>query len=79
MLNTAIAADDSGNRPLRQWRGELTQMVKGGIARKEIKRSVEPQEVADVIICSLEGALMISRLEGEEALLVIQSYLDFYF
>ena len=58
---------------------DLRQLVKRKIALKGIKRSVNLREGADVIISSLEGALMMSRLEGDgKALLVIQSYLSCY-
>lgn len=87
LLNTAIDADD-GNpalrqlavRALRRWQGDLTQVVTRGIARKEIERGVDAKEVADLIISSLEGALMIGRLEGNKrALFGIQSCLNSYF
>ena len=86
LLNTAIEADD-GNpvlrhlalKALRGWRADLSKVVKRGIRRKEIQRGVSPKDVAEVIISSLEGALMISRLEGNRnALLSIQSYLNSY-
>ena len=86
LLNTAIDADD-GNpvlrhlalRALRGWRGNLIEVVKRGIERKEIKPGVNPKEVADIMISSLEGALMMSRLEGNrDALLAMQSYLNSY-
>jgi TetR/AcrR family transcriptional regulator, transcriptional repressor for nem operon len=87
LLNLAIDADD-GNpalrqlalRALRRWQGDLVDVVKRGIARKEIKGGVGAKEVADTVISSLEGALMISRLEGNKhALFGIQSCLNSYF
>jgi TetR/AcrR family transcriptional regulator, transcriptional repressor for nem operon len=86
LLNTAIDADD-GNLVLRQrarkalrgWHKELAQFVTDGIRRKEIKRGTDPEQVATAIISSLEGALMISRLEGnKKALCDVQSYLGTY-
>jgi TetR/AcrR family transcriptional regulator, transcriptional repressor for nem operon len=86
LFNTAVDADD-GNpvlrqlalRALRGWRDDLIQAVKRGIERREIKREINPKELADIIISSLEGALMMSRLEGDkEALLAAQSFLDSY-
>lgn len=87
LLNMAIDADD-GNpalrqlavRALRRWQTDLTEVVVRGIAGKEIQPEVDAKEVADMIISSLEGALMISRLEGNKhALLGIQSCLNAYF
>ena len=71
VMNTAIDADD-GNPALRalvrealqQWKARLGHIVKEGIERGEIHTSVEPRRIANLIISTLEGALMISRLEG---------------
>lgn len=86
LLNTAIDADDGSPmlrrlalRAMRGWRDELVEVVERGIERKEIKRRVDPKQVADIVISSLEGALMVSRLEGNcETLSTVQSYLDSY-
>ena len=86
LLNTAIDADD-GNpvlRPLalqalRGWRSDLIVVVERGIKRTEIRRGTRPKEVADIIISTLEGALMMSRLEGNrDVLQAMQSYLNSY-
>jgi TetR/AcrR family transcriptional regulator, transcriptional repressor for nem operon len=86
LFNTAVDADD-GNpvlrqlalRALRGWRDDLVRVVKGGIECREIKRETNPKELADIIISSLEGALMMSRLEGDkEAMLTAQSFLNSY-
>lgn len=87
LLNMAIDADD-GNpalrnlalEALRRWQRNLKEVVTRGIARKEIAGGVDANEVADMIISSLEGALMISRLEANKrALFGIQSCLNSYF
>ena len=84
LLNTAIDADD-GNpvlrkralKALREWRNRLSSVIRRGIERSEIRRSVEPQELATLVISTLEGALMISRLEPRsKALLNAQGYLE---
>jgi TetR/AcrR family transcriptional regulator, transcriptional repressor for nem operon len=86
LFNTAVDADD-GNpvlrqlalRALRGWRDDLVRVVKRGIECREIKRETNPKELADIIISSLEGALMMSRLEGDkEAMLITQSFLNSY-
>ncbi len=71
LMNTAIEADD-GNTLLRglvhagikDWKKRLCAIVEDGIAAGEIGREVEPRWVANSIIAALEGALMISRMEG---------------
>jgi len=70
LLNTAIDSDD-GNPALRQlalkgiqdWRTRLEAIVVACIAAGEIRKKTEPRQVANAIISTLEGALMISRLE----------------
>jgi TetR/AcrR family transcriptional repressor of nem operon len=84
VLNTTIEADD-GNRLLRdrvraawrEWRDYLAEIVAAGLKRKEIRADVDAKEVATLIVSSLEGALMIARLETtKEALLTAQSHLE---
>jgi TetR/AcrR family transcriptional repressor of nem operon len=66
-------------RALRGWRGTLSEVVERGIERKEIRRNLKPGDVANIIISSLEGGLMMSRLEKKnDALLAVQSYLESY-
>jgi len=86
VLNTAIEADD-GNLLLRErvraawreWRDYLAEIVAAGLKRKEIRPEVDAKQVATLIISSLEGALMIARLErNKEALLTAQSHLERY-
>lgn len=71
VMNTAIDADD-GNPALRklvqkavqEWKIRIAGIVTAGIEKGEIRADVEPRSVANVVIAALEGALMISRLEG---------------
>lgn len=71
VLNTAIDADD-GNPALRrlvqkavqEWKTRIADIVAAGIENGEIRADVEPRRIANVVIATLEGALMISRLEG---------------
>ncbi|HLJ90017.1 MAG TPA: TetR/AcrR family transcriptional regulator [Candidatus Angelobacter sp.] len=88
LLNTAVDADDGNpllreraHKALKQWQDILGSIVKAGLERKEIKSSVEPKKLANLIIGSLEGALMISRLERNrdalcEARMHLESYLE---
>jgi TetR/AcrR family transcriptional regulator, transcriptional repressor for nem operon len=86
VLNTAVEADD-GNLLLRdrvraawrEWRDYLAEIVAAGLKRKEIRPEVDAKQVATLLISSLEGALMIARLErNKEALLTAQSHLERY-
>jgi TetR/AcrR family transcriptional repressor of nem operon len=86
LLNTAIDADD-GNPVLRDralkglhdWRDRLRSIISTGIKRREIQRGVDSKKLATLIISSLEGALMIARLERDrEALVAARSHLESY-
>ena len=71
VLNTAIDVDD-GNPALRklvqkavqEWKTRIADIVAAGMKQGEIRADVEPRTIANVVIATLEGALMISRLEG---------------
>jgi TetR/AcrR family transcriptional repressor of nem operon len=70
LMNTAIDADD-GNPTLRRlardafanWRDRICTVVREGQKSGDIKRSAEPRRIANTMIATLEGALMLSRLE----------------
>jgi len=72
VMNTAIDADD-GNPALRklvqkaveEWKDKISRIVMAGIERGEVRADVEPRIIANSMIAALEGALMISRLEGD--------------
>jgi len=86
LLNTAIDTDD-GNSVLRErarkalhgWRSYIVAMIRAGIKAREIRPSVDAKKLATLIISSLEGAVMVYRLErNEEALRAVQAHLDSY-
>ena len=76
LMNTAIDADD-GNPALRDlarkgiqdWRARLIHILETGIKAGEIRRSTDPRRIANTLIATLEGALMISRLENNRSAL----------
>ncbi|MEM8829924.1 MAG: TetR/AcrR family transcriptional regulator [Cyanobacteria bacterium P01_G01_bin.19] len=87
ILNTAIETDDTDS-PLRDralaaidsWRGLIVRIVDKGIKRGEVKPSVEADTVATIIICNIEGAMMMSKLERNpihmrRAIAHLQSYI----
>jgi len=86
LLNTAIDSDD-GNAMLRakarkamkQWLDRIRTFAEQGIERSEIKSSVDPEKLATLIVGTLEGSLMIGRLNHtEEPLRTAQQHLDSY-
>jgi TetR/AcrR family transcriptional repressor of nem operon len=86
LLNTAIDTDD-GNPILRErahkalvgWRSYIVSVIRTGIKAREIRPRVDAKKLATLIISSLEGAIMVYRLERtEEALRGVQRHLDNY-
>ena len=87
ILNTAVDADD-GNpvlrervvKALRSWSANLQGMMKEAVKAGETKPGVDPKTVATVVIASLEGGLMMSRLDRNyDALRRVQEHLNEYF
>jgi TetR/AcrR family transcriptional repressor of nem operon len=86
VLNTAIDADDGNSvlrahvlKALRSWGARLQTIVKQAQTRGEAGDGVDPKAVATLIVASLEGALMMSRLErNEEPLRRVQQHLNRY-
>jgi TetR/AcrR family transcriptional regulator, transcriptional repressor for nem operon len=70
LLNTAVDSDD-GNLILRdrargalgRWLKRIEDIVRTGILKAEIRKDVDPQATAIIMISTLEGALMIGRLQ----------------
>lgn len=86
VLNTAVDADD-GNavlreravKALRSWSARLQAMVREAAKAGEVRPGVDPEAVATVVIASLEGGLMMSRLErNSDALRRVQEHLNNY-
>ena len=69
ILNTAIEADDA-NESLRDrarsamdnWRTTIHRIVNKGIERQQIRPGVDADEVASILISTLEGEIMLSNL-----------------
>jgi TetR/AcrR family transcriptional repressor of nem operon len=73
LLNTAIESDDGNpalraraRRALSSWTRRLSTTISEGVETREFQSSVNPSELADTIVATLEGALMISRLRQSE-------------
>jgi TetR/AcrR family transcriptional repressor of nem operon len=86
LLNTAIENDD-GNAVLRErargaldeWRSGIAEIVCQGVRGGELRADIDPIAVATIVISSLEGAIMFSRLEKtREALFTVGEHLEGY-
>jgi TetR/AcrR family transcriptional repressor of nem operon len=88
LLNTAIDADD-GNAALRararqaleSWRTGLSSLIYLALRRGSVKPGTQPRVSASIIIGTLEGSLMMSRLDEDPCPLEIArdhliSYID---
>ena len=70
LLNTAVDCDD-GNLVLRNkaraalsgWRSRIADLVRSRPANGELRKTIDPDSVAVVMISALEGAVMIGGLE----------------
>ena len=86
LLNTAIDTDDGNmvlreraRKALRGWLNYLVSIVNAGIKAGEIRPKIDGKKVATLMISSLEGAVMLYRLErNEEALRAVQAHLVSY-
>jgi len=86
LLNTAIDTDDGNSvlrerarKALRGWRSYLISMIRAGIKARDIRARVDAKKLATLIISSLEGAIMLYRLErSEEALRAVKAHLERY-
>ncbi len=72
LLNTAIEADDTNpvlrtraKAALEQWKLHIIDAVEEGIREKQFREHTDPETVAVILISTLEGALMVSRLERD--------------
>ena len=86
VLNTAVDADDGNpilrsrvGKALRSWTGRLQAYVEEAQQQRDAEPDVDSKDVATLIVASLEGALMMSRIQrNDEALRRVQSHLNEY-
>jgi len=74
IMNTAIESDDAhpalrerARRAMDQFRDLIRRIVSKGIERGEIRETVDPDQTATLLIASLEGAVMLSKLYKDSA------------
>lgn len=73
LMNAAIEADDSNPKLRREavkildiLRDSVTTILKNGIRYGQIKPDTDLEAQASLIIASLEGAIMMSKLRGDD-------------
>ena len=73
LMNTAIDADDGNSvlrelasKAIRDWKSRLEKIVIDGMRADEIRKGTQPRRVSNTLVATLEGALMISRIEGNK-------------
>lgn len=86
LLNTGVDSDD-GNPILRErvrnalkgWQKMLRSIMLDGMEAGTVRRDVDTEKVARLIISGLEGGMLVSRIEkNDEALRTVMDYLDNY-
>jgi TetR/AcrR family transcriptional repressor of nem operon len=86
LMNTAVEADDGNpalraraRKALQNWTARLSKITLEGIKKQEVNDGVDPLKLSQLIIGSLEGALLISRLQkNDEPLRAIKQHLTDY-
>jgi TetR/AcrR family transcriptional regulator, transcriptional repressor for nem operon len=72
ILNTAVESDDT-HPALREkaktatdaWRSLIQRIVEKGVIRKELRSSVDAENVSSILIATIEGGVMLSKLYGD--------------
>ncbi|MFQ4144936.1 TetR/AcrR family transcriptional regulator [Chlorogloeopsis sp. ULAP02] len=72
LLNTAIESDDAhpalrdrAQQAMNSWRDMVCRIIQKGIEKGEIHPTVDADEVATIMIATLEGGVMMSKLYGD--------------
>jgi TetR/AcrR family transcriptional repressor of nem operon len=82
ILNTAVDSDDThpelkkkAKMAVLNWKTKIVELIERGIAQKEFKSTNRSEDSALLIIASIEGAIMISKVTGNSSYLksVLQS------
>jgi TetR/AcrR family transcriptional regulator, transcriptional repressor for nem operon len=72
ILNTAVESDDT-HPVLREkaknaadaWRSLIQRIVEKGAIRKELRSTVDAENVSSILIATIEGGIMLSKLYGD--------------
>lgn len=72
IMNTAIESDDAhpvlkarAAAAMDEWRGLIQRIVTKGIDKGEFRPEIDPAALASLIVASLEGGLMMSKLYND--------------
>lgn len=72
LLNTAIESDhahpalrDRAQKAMNSWRDMICRVIQKGIEKGEVRSTVNTDEVTTIVIATLEGAVMMSKLYGD--------------
>lgn len=72
LLNTAVESDDAhpalrecAQQAMNSWLHLIHRIIETGIEKGEIRPEVSADEIATIIIATLEGAIMMSKLYGD--------------
>ncbi|MEH2160803.1 MAG: TetR/AcrR family transcriptional regulator [Nostoc sp.] len=72
LLNTAVESDDNhpalrerAQQAMNSWLHLIRRIIETGIDKGEIRPEVSADEIATIIIATLEGAIMMSKLYGD--------------
>jgi TetR/AcrR family transcriptional repressor of nem operon len=84
LMNSATDSDDGNpklreiaSEGLRRWQARLVKVIINGMRSGEIRSGVKPRSLANMIIATIEGAQMMSRLQrSKQPLLDAQTMLN---
>lgn len=84
ILNTSTEADDThpklkdkASNALEFWKTSIENQIKRGIQRKEIKKEINPTEIAVIIITIIEGAIMHAKVtDRSKELRIAMNFLE---
>ena len=72
LLNTAVESDDTHpalrectQRAMTNWLNLLRGIVQRGIDRGELKPTIDPEMVVTVLMATIEGGVMLTKLYGD--------------
>ncbi|AFY34575.1 TetR/AcrR family transcriptional regulator [Calothrix sp. PCC 7507] len=73
LLNTAVESDDAypalrdrAQKAMDSWRHLICHVIENGMKKGEIQPKIDADEIATIIIVTLEGAIMMSKLYGDD-------------
>ncbi|HEY9877342.1 MAG TPA: TetR/AcrR family transcriptional regulator [Leptolyngbyaceae cyanobacterium] len=72
ILNTAVESDDTHpilrertRQAMNGWRALIGRVLHKGIERGEVRAAIDTDEIATILIATIEGAVMMSKLYGD--------------